>query len=137
MLGPPMNSRVEQWHDLATFRVHGGEVRSLAPIAVEAGQSQVGQFSMAAVLLGDDMVRFVWPHHGTVGDEAVLAAGIGAALQGHAQVRGDSWAADAGRLCCQALALMSVTSWSSRAISSNSASSEGVSAPVWFRWSNS
>ena len=50
MIGPPMNPRVEQRHDLAGCRVHGGDVGSLAPVAVEAGQSQVGQFSAAAAV---------------------------------------------------------------------------------------
>jgi hypothetical protein len=63
---------------------------------VEAGQSQVGQFGAAAVLLSDDMIWFVRPHHGALGYEAVFAAGIGAPLYGPAQARGDPGAAHAG-----------------------------------------
>ena len=76
MLGPHLHPGIEQRNDLAGVRVHRGDIRPFAPIAVEAGQGQVARFGPAAVLFGDDVIGFMRPQYGAVGDEAVFAAPV-------------------------------------------------------------
>ena len=85
MLRPAIATRVEQAHDLAALRVHGGDVWPFEPIAVVAGQRQVFRGDSATAPGCDDVVRFVRQEQAVLVDEAVFTAAF-SALPGVATV---------------------------------------------------
>ncbi len=60
---PAIGARIEERHKLAGLRVHRGDARAFAAIAVRAGQRQIRQGRNSAVLFRDDVVRLVPEQH--------------------------------------------------------------------------
>jgi hypothetical protein len=69
---PSIASWVEKLNDPACVGIHGGEVRSFPPVAVETGQRKVLDGREAAVLYCDHMIRLVC-HDQSFGKQAVFA----------------------------------------------------------------
>lgn len=59
VLGPFLHPGIEKWHKVTSFRIEGSHVWPLQPIAAKASESKVVCFGDAAMLVGNDMIRFV------------------------------------------------------------------------------
>src|SRR5207248_264569 len=109
------------------------DIGPFSAIALHARQSEIVQSSVPTVLLGNDVVRFVWEECAQVGDQAVFAAGTGARSNGIAPLSGHSPAHARPEACSKTSALISATNRSTSHISSSSASSSGGNVPSRFR----
>ncbi len=71
---PDLGAWVEQGGQLTRFRIEGGNVGTFASVAVDARESQVLGRGLAAVLLGDDVVRLMGDQDIVVVNQAILTA---------------------------------------------------------------
>src|SRR5438477_5486170 len=87
MLAPTVTAWVEEPDDFSARRVNRGKVRPFAPVALPAGQGKVYRSFLPAMLLCDDMVRFV-PLERVVFVNAAIFAAAGGANSHSAPQRG-------------------------------------------------
>jgi hypothetical protein len=102
---PIIASGVEKRNDRVCVGIDGRDVGAFAPVAVEAGQSEVLEGRGPTVLCCNHMIRFV-SHEKSFRKKAVFAMVSGSLSDLIAQSVGDL-AHEADGRCCQARALMS------------------------------
>ena len=74
MLAPGIAARMKQQHNAIRHRIQRAQVAAFEAIAIPTGETQVGQRSLPAVLLGKNMVDFVGKEAICLMNEAVFAA---------------------------------------------------------------
>jgi hypothetical protein len=133
VLGPTIDSWIEEWHDLFRFRVYRSDVRAFEAIALNASQSQVFKDSLAAVLDRNDVIGLMRKERRALGHPTILAPPVRSFPYGSPERLGNSGLtqADAPRWA-RTSALMSETNRSTSQISSSSASSSSVNVPSRF-----
>ena len=74
MLRPEIAARMVEGHESARLAVDARDVGPLAPITSQAGQGEVSELRLSAVLAGDDVVDWEGPRIRRLREAAVLAA---------------------------------------------------------------